>query len=222
MKNPFYQNQLRRFDEALTKYPSTKALIEQLYLSGIIESYPRIKAIPNIESFLENEIRNEFVRDFKKSNSLLKGFIQNKTIALTAENQVYTSDLTQRTDIEFISASHSHKFVVEFKRLSSAEGRYLSGREIGEIYKADGLEKFIHLIYSEGDDEAAMISFVVKGKPEKIALKLKGRVKSFCPVSGIDELLKLRCVNWEVSFQSKHIRNDHTSILIYHLFLDFT
>ena len=228
MNNQFYKSQQEKFkrlnklDKFLNKYPSEKELIEQLYLLATIDSYRRIRKIDNINGFNENSIRNEFIRDFKEKNNYLKAFLNNKTIVLTAENQVYTRDYTQRTDIEFISSIHEHKFVIECKKLTSAEGRYINGREVAGGYKIDGLEKYIHLIYSEKDTEAAMASFVTKGKSTDITIKLKNKVKLFHAASDMDDYIQLKCIDWETSFQSNHIRNDKSSLKIYHLFFDFT
>lgn len=222
MNNKFYIQQLKKFKGIFSAYPSVENLVEQLYLKAILESYPRIKAIPNINTYTENQIRNEFVRDFKNSNSLLKDFIQNKTIVLTAENQVYTASLVQRTDIELISSSHSHKFVIECKRLSSAESRYIHGRTINGKYEIDGMEKFIELIYSVGDNEAAMLSFVIKSSTQNTTDTLQAKVEKFHAASDMVQFINKRCLTLTTSFQSRHVRVNSTSIQLYHLFLDFT
>ena len=219
--NPFYQQQRKKFDAILTTYQSTKSLIEDLYLRAIQDSYPRVRAIPNINTFTENQIRNEFVRNFKNQNPFLKNYIQNNIIGLTAENQAYTKSLTQRTDIELISSWHGHHFVVECKRLSSAESRYVHGTVKNGTYEIDGMEKFIHLIYAEGDKEAAMLSFIIKSDPLKTTDKLRDKVEVFHPAPDMGKFIGKKCIGLATSFQSKHIRTDKSTIQIYHLFLDF-
>jgi len=219
--NDFYRQQSKKLKKIFTAYPSTKSLIEDLYLRAILDSYPRVKVIPSINKFTENQIRDEFVRDFKNLNPLLKDYIQNKSIFLTAENQAYTKNLTQRTDIELFSAWHSHCFVIECKRLDSAESRYIHGRIKGGVYEIDGMEKFINLIYAEGEEEAAMLSFIIKSKPQTTTNKLRDKVEKFCPASDISSFITQKCIGLPTSFQSKHIRIDKSLIQIYHLFLDF-
>ena len=205
-----------------SKYPTIKDLIEKLYLIAIIEAYHWIRENENITDLLENEIKNKFIKHFKHINPFLKEYINNYTIILTAENQVYTEQEIHRTDFEFISSYHENKFVVECKRLTSAETRYIHGTtdKNGE-YKIDGLEKFIDLIYSQNDNYAGMIGFIIKGDPLKISNKIKDKVGDFHPVNGIELLLKQRCTDWKMSFQSKHLKKNKSEIHMYHLFFDF-
>lgn len=222
MTNPFYDNTIIKLESFIFKYPTISALIEKIYLLAIIEAYHWIKKHDNVEGLLENEIRNKFTHHFKHHNSLLREYINNYTIVLTKENEVYTKDETQRTDIELISPGHEHKFVVECKRLNSAETRYVHGTTNKEgTYKIDGMEKFIELIYSEGDEYAGMIGFIVKGNSIKIINKLKLKIENFYPSSDISSLLAQKCADWELSFQSKHIRNNKKLIHFYHIFFDF-
>ena len=46
------------------------------------------------------------------------------------------------------------------------------------IYEPDGLEKFLNLTYSENDDKAAMVSFIIQGKITNISEGLKTKVKT--------------------------------------------
>lgn len=222
MTNPFYNNTIIKLENYISKYPTVRALIEEIYLMAIIEAYHWINNHDSVEGLLENGIRNKFTHHFKRRNSLLKGYINNYTIVLTKENEVYTKDETQRTDIELISPGHKNKFVVECKRLNAAETRYVHGTTNREgAYKIDGMEKFIELIYSEGDEYAGMIGFIIKGKPIKIVNKLKLKIEDFHPSSDIASLLEQKCADWELSFQSKHIRNNNKAIHFYHIFFDF-
>ncbi len=149
----FYQNIPGQ--QLIVKFPTTQALVEQLYLSAILDAYPRIKAIPSISSFNENGIRNKVVEDFKSTNLVIKEYIQNKVIFITAENQAYTANLVQRTDIELLNSIHQHKFVIECKRLTAAEERYIHGRNRNGQHLHDGLEKFVDHTYATEDDEGA-------------------------------------------------------------------
>lgn len=222
MTNSFYKNTLIKLDNFISKYPTVKALTEELYVMAIIEAYHWIHNNDSIEGLKENEIRNKFTHHFKHYNSLLNGYINNYTIVLTKENEIYTKDEIQRTDIELISPGHENKFVVECKRLTSAETRYVHGKtkEKGG-YEIDGMEKFIELIYSENDQYAGMISFIIQGHPKKIVNKLKLKVEIFHPSNDIIFLLEQKCTDWELSFQSKHICKNNKEIHLYHLFFDF-
>lgn len=224
MKNDYLKN-LTKTNGFLAKYSTQTEIIEKLYLKAIIESYNNIISQTlvgtNFSKEKENDIRNLFIRDFKYQNSYLKNYINHKIIFIASENQANTKNEVSRTDIELLCTGLS--FVVECKRLKSAETRYLQGRKNKDgIYEPDGLEKFLNLTYSENDDKAAMVSFIVKGKIAKITEGLKTKVRKFRTTSNVEELSKLTCSNWVHSFQSEHIRNDKTNIHLYHLFFDFS
>jgi len=210
MNNPFYSNNLLNLNNFVSKYSTIQSLVESLYLKAFIEAYGWIKKYGSVNELLENDIRNKFTYHFKHHNSFLTKYINNYTILLTKENEIYTKDETQRTDIELISSGHRNKFVVECKRLTCAETRYVKG-----------MEKFIQLIYAEKDDYAGMIGFVIKGNPKNIINSLKGKVKVLSPVQEITFLLTQIYDGWQLSFQSKHIRKDNTEIHLYHLLFDF-
>jgi hypothetical protein len=196
------------------KYGSKKELIEELYLKAIIDSYQRIKQISGIGKMSENEIRNKFIEDFKFYNEKLVQYISNKTVT---KNEIYKSDM------EFITAIPENKFVVECKILNAAQQRYLQGKnDKNGVYHPDGIERYVELVYAKDDDFAGMMSFIVKGNPEKIVERLKSRVKKFYPSENAENLINEKCVGWELSFQSKHLRKDETVIHLYHLFFDFT
>ena len=221
MTNPVYNNTIIKFENFTSKYPTIKALIEELYLRAILEAYHWIHKHDSVKGLRENDIRNKFTHHFTHHNSFLKEYINNCTIVLTKENEAYTKDETQRTDIELIVSWYG-KFVVECKRLNSAETRYVHGKTDKEgDCKIDGMEKFIELIYSEGDEYAGMIGFIIKGNPIKIVNKLKLKIGDFHPSSDITPLLEQKCADWELSFQSKHIRNNNKAIHFYHIFFDF-
>lgn len=222
MTNSFRTDSLLKLKTFVSKYSTVEALIENLYLLAIIEAYDWIRTHDGVEGLLENDIRNKFTHNFKHRNSLLQEYINNYTIVLTKENEIYTQDEIQRTDIELISPSHASKFVVECKRLASAETRYVNGTHDKDgKYKVDGMEKFIELIYSESDEYAGMLGFIVKGKPKRIVNKLKLKAKDFHPSEDTKLFINRKCADWELSFKSKHIRKNKATIHLYHLFFDF-
>ncbi len=226
MSNPFYTS-LKHSDsvfkeDLLKRYPRPQELIEGLFLRATVDAHHRIKLKPNVKGMVENDIRNLFIEDFKVSNSPLNGYIQNKVITLTSENQANTKSLVQRTDIEFHSNIHQIQFVIECKRLSSAETRYVQGTTKNGKYEIDGLEKFIHLNYAENDKIAAMVAFVVNGDISKVINSLKQKVQAFYPAQTMDSYINLQCVDCDNSFQSVHLKSDKTELLLYHLFFDFS
>jgi hypothetical protein len=226
MSNPFYQT-LKLKDSSYNtdlsrRFRTSDELIENLFLRATIEAYHRIKIQPNVKNLIENGIRNLFIEDFKISNSPLNGYIQNKTITITAENQANTQNLIQRTDIELHSNIHQIQFVIECKRLSSAETRYVQGSIKNGKYEIDGLEKFLHLNYADNDSIAGMVGFVVSGDVAKITNGLKKKVEVFHPASTMNHHIILKCLDWDNSFQSVHLKNDDTKLLLYHLLFDFS
>ncbi len=222
MTNSFHTNSLLKLETFVSRYSTVEALIENLYLLAITEAYKWIRIHERVHGLSENAIRNKFTHNFKHHNSFLKEYINNYTIVLTKENEIYTQDETQRTDFELISPGHENKFVVECRRLASAETRYVNGTNDRDgNYKIDGMEKFIELIYSESDEYAGMLGFIIKGKPNGIVNILKSKVKDFHPSEDMELLINRKCADWELSFESKHIRKNKTSIQLYHLFFDF-
>lgn len=190
MTRSTHKKSVLKLKNFLSKYPTAKDLIEKLYLIAIIEAYRWIRANENVGDLLENEIRNKFIRNFKQINPFLIEYINNHTVILTAENQVYTKKEIHRTDFELITSYPSNKFVVECKRLTSAETRYIHGtKDKNGEYKLDGLEKFIKLVYSEDDNYAGMVGFIIKGSPADITNRIKDKVRAFHPVDEIEILL---------------------------------
>ena len=226
MSNPFYTN-LKHYDPAfkedlLKRFPRPQDLVEGLFLQATVDAHQRIKLKPSIKSMIENDIRNLFIEDFKVSNSPLNSYIQNKVITLTSENQANTKSLIQRTDIEFHSNIHQIQFVIECKRLSSAETRYVQGSTKNGKYEIDGLEKFLHFNYAENDEIAGMVGFVVSGDVVKITNGLRQKIAVFHPASTMSQHINLQSIGWDNSFQSAHLKTDRTELLVYHLFFDFS
>lgn len=222
MMNPFLSERIFKLEKFVSKYGSIEGLIENLYLKAIIEAYGWIRTNESIEGLSENKIRNRFIHNFKHENSILKEYIGNLTIVLTKENEAYTQDELKRTDFELISSDYQKKFVVECKRLGSVETRYVNGvHDKDGNYQPDGLEKFIKLLYSEGDEYAGMVGFIVEGNPHNIVVGLKTKAQNLYPSDDAAHLHDKRCIDWALSFQSKHIRKDGTTIHLYHLFCDF-
>ena len=226
MSNPFYKT-LRAKDpsykvELLARYPKQEDLIESLFLKATIDAYHRIKFKPKVKSMIENDIRNLFIEDFKTTNAPLNSYIQNNVISIASENQANTTSLVQRTDIELHSNIHQIQFVIECKRLSSTETRYIQGTTKNGQYEIDGLEKFLHLQYAENEEIAAMVGFVIKGDVAKITSGLKEKVALFHPDEAMNTHINLLCNGWHNSFQSTHLKNNMKPLLLYHLFFDFS
>lgn len=226
MNNPFY-SKLKAKDPAfkqdlLARYPKPQNLIEDLFLKATVDAYHRIKLTSTMKSMIENDIRNLFIEDFKRANAPLNKYIQNNVITLASENQANTKSLVQRTDIELHSNIHQIHFVIECKRLSSAETRYVQGTTKNGKYEIDGLEKFLHLQYAENESIAAMIGFVVNRDVVKITRGLQQKVVIFNPDKKMNAYIDLQCVGWENSFQSLHLKKNKSSLLLYHLFFDFS
>ncbi len=226
MTNPFYKT-LRGKDpsskaDLLARYPKQEDLIEGLFLKATIDAYHRVKFQPKAKSIIENDIRNLFIADFKTTNAPLNNYIQNNVITIASENQANTTSLVQRTDIELHSNIHQIQFVIECKRLSSAETRYVQGTTKNGQYEIDGLEKFLQLQYAENEEIAAMVGFVVNGNVDKITSGLKEKVALFHPDEVMNIHINLLCNSWQNSFQSVHLKSNKKPLLLYHLFFDFS
>ena len=205
-------NYFLQFQRLTLKYSTQKDIIEKLYLNGIIKSYNNIYQTEGNCELKENEIKNKFIYDFKYHNTDFEKLINNKILYFTSENQTIKEDGSiYSTDIEFIISSFG-LFTIECKKLKSAESRYIN----------DGISRFTDLKYSKKENYAGMIGFVCAGDIKKIINNLKPKIQNFNFVATSYQLLNTRCVDCEFSFQSKHIRNDHSEIHLYHLFFDFT
>lgn len=201
---------MRRFTEFISKDTTQKDVIECLYLKAILDSYHRIKSIPGRQTFTEYQIRNKIVYDLENNNEFLKYWIDEKIIQLTSESQIIKEEELYRTDIVFF-VSLLGSFVIECKRLRSAEQRYLD----------DGVRRFVDLEYAQKDQFGCMIGFVVGGNILLINSKLASKVREYWYDKNFEHLLSIKCANWDTSFQSKHIRKDSSPIHIYHLFFSF-
>lgn len=187
-------------------FKSKEDLIENLYLKAFIDTYKRIKRI----SIKEEEIRDQFVRDFEWVNGHTKNLIQQQILILTWERWMNVSeDEKSRADISL--SMSGFEFIIECKRLEFADIKYINS----------GIKRFVELKYAKNDTCAGMIGFVIAGNIEKICNNLKPKVREFHFASKNEHLLQVNCLNWQHSFQSKHNRINKTHIHIYHLFFDF-
>lgn len=227
--NVFYQNLAHRnqdfagrINRFISVFKDIPTLIKELYIAAIVDAHPRIQATSAIKHLNENKIRNCLVKDFQEINPIISEYFQNKLITLASENQAYTTNYEQRTDIEIHSNGHQHSFVIECKKLTAAESRYVHGRTVKGVYEHDGLEKFIDMTYAATDDEGAMLSFILGGIPEAIVATLNQNVQAFSPSPTSILLSTQLCLDWKLSFQSSHIRSNGQAFRIYHLFYDLT
>lgn len=180
-------------------YSTKQDIIENLFIKSLIESYNRIDK--NIG--IENEIRDRFVKDLYTTDSEIKGWLQLKIIYLDWENWVFTDEFElARTDITFKLTGL--EFILECKRLKSPDKAYID----------EGLERFIKLKYSKGDEFAGMIGFVVSGDRTTICKRLNDKI------ADLEHTITITDISKTPSFNSHHKRIDNTQICIYHLFFD--
>lgn len=185
---------------------SKEDLIENIYLKAFIDAYQRISKT----SVLEGEIRDRFVKDFEWENSYTTDLIQQQILILTWERWINVSqEEKSRADIS-LSIS-GIEFIVECKRLEFSDIKYIN----------DGIKRFVELKYARQDTCAGMIGFVIAGNIDAICNRLKSKVQKFQFTANNDHLLLTNCLDWKRSFQSKHNRNNKTTIHLYHLFFDF-
>ena len=181
-------------------YKSKQDIIENLFIKSLQESYVRLdKTISN-----ENDIRDRFMEDLYFKPSELRKWLQIKAIQLSWENWVFTpSGDKARTDISFRFSGM--EYIMECKRLKFADKEYIE----------EGVERFVNLKYAKGDDQAAMVGFVINGDKVKIAKRLRYKIIP------LDHTLTASEVSAIPRFDSRHKRVDNTQILLDHLFFDF-
>ncbi len=196
MDKDFYRDLIKPYG----RYKSKNDL-KNLCYKALIDSFGRVKRIQGINGFNENKIRDRFIIDLDQNNELIKHALKYDLIILIPES--YDALKRKRSDIR-VKISHCCELIFECKKLSSAEGRYLT----------DGLIRFILLDYAEGEDEAGMTGFIFNAN---IPVKLKEKVDKFYCV----RLINKPVFGYPDSFQSIHKRKNSTEILITHLFFLF-
>lgn len=181
-------------------YSTKQDIIENLFIKSLIESYNRIDK--NIG--VENEIRDRFVKDLHTTDSEIRRWLQLKIIFLDWENWVFTDEFElARTDIAFKLTGL--EFIIECKRLKSPDKAYID----------EGLERFIKLKYSKGNEVAGMIGFVVSGNSANICKKLRDKIEV------LDHTTSIRNFSALNRFESYHNIVNKSQICVYHLFFDF-
>ncbi|SDH28933.1 hypothetical protein [Mucilaginibacter gossypii] len=185
-------------------YSSKQDLIENLYLSSLIDSYTRIAHTITTE----NEIRDRFMADLYQTPSKLKDWLDQRLMYLDWENWKFTPELKlARADISFkISGC---EFIIECKRLKYADN----------LYFEEGLSRFIKHHYAKGDEFAGMIGFVINDRDDDILKGLKAKVKNHDHLS--TPFSTGTFAGLPASFQSSHTRTDSTTIHVYHLLFSF-
>ncbi|MCG8318366.1 MAG: hypothetical protein MI921_02580 [Cytophagales bacterium] len=195
------QSDFIKFNLSKLGFSSKQDIIENLFLKSLSESYTRI----NMAVGKENEIRDRFLKDLHTTDSDIKKWFQLKIIYLDWENWVFTSEYTlARTDITFKLTGL--EFIIECKRLKNADKAYID----------EGLERFVTLKYSRGDEFAGMIGFITSGDKTAICRGLKDKIEVLGHTVSVSE------VSSTPGFNSCHNRTDQTQISIYHLFFNFT
>lgn len=192
------------------KYKSAQDLYENLFLAAIIDSYGRIDKSGDIE----NNIRDRFIWDLERNNTITKGLIDNDILLLDFERQHFVNQTEKRrTDIMFFISGFD-KFIVECKCLHQQPSK-------NQSYIDDGLKRFVDLKYAEKNKYAGMIGFVVSGDISEIFSATQDCVSSFYSSNHSLSQGKIG-FDWNYSFLSSHIRINNEDILIYHLLFPFS
>jgi len=201
-------NKFETFWTSALPYKSKVDLYENLYLRAIIDSYGRIEKCKG----KEEEIRDRIYYDLAHRNPLTKKWFDLELLDIRFEKWKIDQEKNKsRVDLSFFWSGFGH-FEIECKRLFQQPSK-------NEAYLNDGLIRFINLKYSEKNEYAGMIGFVVSGKISTIKDKILQDVKVFNPNKTPIQELKL---NWEHSFISHHKKINDDKIQIYHLFFQFT
>ena len=203
-KKEFIQSALK-----LLNYKSKQDLYEKLYIGSLIDSYSRINHTYDIE----NEIRDRFIWDLENRNEATKYLIQDGILHLDFERTHFVSrDEKRRTDMLFFLTGLGN-FTIECKRLFNQNYR-------NNEYITNGLVRFIDLKYSEDNEYAAMIGFMVDDNHPFIYENIKQKLfnNNYVPSKFSQEEFS----RWELAVKSTHTRKNNSEINIYHLFFDFS
>lgn len=193
----------------ILKFQSIEDLIENLYLSSIIDASLHVKNILNIQDLDENRIRNEFQKIICTESYKLSDFINRGYIKLCVENQIILfENQVKRTDIEFFIPKF--EYIIECKKLSSVSKT---------SYIDNGLLRFTSNSYiNENQIYGGMCSFVFSDNITKLITGIKKRVTNHNLRETIDT--KIIC-DFPNSFYSKHNKCDNKELTMHHLFFDF-
>jgi len=192
---------------AAFKQKNKKDIFEKVYLQSLIDAFSRIPK----ELRKEEKIRDALTRDLENENPLTKDLIARKYLFVSIEQLKQLSE-TEKSRADIVFSTMGLEFVIECKRLQSAE----------TVYLEEGIKRFIDLKYAEKDDFAGMLGFIIGGNPEKIVANLKEKVKTYHPSKDMEKWLAKTCAEHDLSFQSKHLRSNNTEIHIFHLFFDLS
>jgi len=192
------------------KYKSAQDLYENLFLAAIIDSYGRIDKSGDIE----NIIRDRFIWDLERNNTITKNLIDNNILLLDFERQHFVSQIEKRrTDIVFF-ISGFEKFILECKCLHQQPSKNKS-------YIDEGVTRFLELKYAEKNQYAGMIGFVVSGNISEIFDATQDCVSGFYPSNYTLSQGEIG-LDWNYCFLSSHKRINNEDILIYHLLFPFS
>lgn len=186
-------------------FASEQHIIEELFLRAILDSFDRME----IETVLEEAIRDALVRDLEVENAYTKDYLADNFFFLSFEHWENVSE-TERSRSDMVLFTTGLAFVIECKVLRFADAKYIE----------EGIKRFVEMKYSKTSNFAGMLGFIVKGKPESIIKNLKKKIKQFHLLPESEHLLEETILDYPLSFQSKHLRENQTPIHIYHLFLD--
>lgn len=186
-------------------YKNKQDMLENLYLQALSEAFVRIQNVLN----LEEKIRDAFIYDLENNSPIISGHLKDKTVILTWEKWINLSD-TEKSRADICFSISGFEFVLECKLLDCADKRYLE----------EGIKRFVELKYAEDDSFAGMLGFITKGNPKRIVTNLKKKVTNFHPSNAMEDFIDKKCLDHELSFQSKHKRINDTEIHLYHLFFD--
>jgi hypothetical protein len=189
---------------------SKQDVYEKIYFRSIIDSYHKIDKSVG----LENDIRDRIVLHLIKEHHFTSPLFQLELIHIFPETINFVSETERsRSDICFMWGDWG-RFIVECKRLFQQPSK-------NKPYLDDGLIRFINLKYSETNQIAGMVGFVVSGDLNMIFEKTCQDTQSFHPTNPSKPIKTPTNSNWNHSFTSFHERTDKSDITIYHLFFEF-
>jgi hypothetical protein len=126
-------------------------------------------------------------------------------------------------DLKFEHSDWKSKyFTVECKRLI---GKNTKNEYPKNIEYIDGMERFTQDDkYSPKFSFGGMLGYVQENKIQEIIIDLKDKIKNTPEIKTVEPeiLYNSSVLNFPNTFQSKHLRNNGTSIELLHLFFDFS
>lgn len=180
----------------------------------VISGYSKIKANPHTNPPLENQRRNELVREMRNSK-LSVGLVHVLITTEASEFDENNNDIG-RMDITVYYSNQEDKYITfECKRFLKKD---LTPSYFQSQFNKEGIQRFVDGQYSATMHVAGMIAFVETGDFQKSYRLFVNELPKTDP--RVQEHTSK--YHHQYVFQTKHLRKNNKYIYLVHILMDFT